>query len=354
MQTFRDLDRHLGLVPQELLLQLTTIERAKGRQELYRRQSPQVLEALLRVARVQSVEASNAIENITAPAARIKELVEEKTAPQNRSEAEIAGYRAVLDLIQMSAADIPFKPSVVEQLHRDLHQFLGETGSAGRWKRLDNVVEEELADGTKRIRFRPVSASATPEAMEELHRLFNTATAGGRFHHLLLTGAYALDFLVIHPFTDGNGRMSRLLTLLLLCQGGYEVGRFVSIEKLMEESKDGYYEALGASTAGWHEGEHNLLPWLSYFLGVITRASVLFEERVGAVARGKGAKADAIKTFIRMRASDRFTVADVRAAVPTAGDHYIRQILRELKNEGVLDQPTRGPNASWRRMHQAF
>jgi Fic family protein len=353
MQSFRDLDRHLGMIPQALLRQLTEVENAKGQQEAYRRQFPQALEALIEVARVQSVEASNAIENITAPPQRIKELVAEKTTPKNRSEAEIAGYRTVLELIHSSADAIPFRSTVVEQLHRDLYQFTGSR-NAGSWKKVDNTVEEELPDGTRRIRFQPVQAWATPEAMEELHRRFNEAVDKDTYHRLLLTGAYTLDFLVIHPFSDGNGRMSRLLTLLLLYQGGYEVGRFISLEKLINDTKETYYDALGASTTGWHEGTHDLQPWLSYFLGIVKRAYDLFGERVGVLTTGKGAKADAVRHFVRSRISDTFKFDELRKAVPGASDVYLRENLRRMRDQGVLRQEGRGQNAIWRRLTTNF
>jgi Fic family protein len=351
MQSFRNLGRHLDLTPAPLVRQLTAIDIVKGRQEIYR-QHPKALQALVDVARVQSVEASNAIENITAPSKRIRELVEDKTTPRNRSEAEIAGYRSALDLIHSSAEDIPFTPNVLLQLHRDLYRFTGV--QAGRWKGLDNEVEEELPDGTTRLRFKPVSALETPGAVEELHERLREAWELGTYHRLLLIGAYILDFTVIHPFNDGNGRMSRLLTLLMLYHGGYEVGRFVSLEKLINETRDGYYDALAASTAGWHEGEHDLVPWLSYSLGIIVAGYAQFEERAGLVAGGRGAKARAIESFVRARTTTTLRVEDVRQAVPGVSDVYIREVLRKLRDRGVLRQKGKGPLAKWERLHTNF
>ena len=352
MKTFRALERHLGLVPAALLRQVSEIDVARGREEVYRRQNPEALRTLVAVARIQSVEASNAIENVVAPPKRIRELVEEKTTPRNLSEAEIAGYRGVLDLIHSSAAHVPFRPSVVEQLHRDLYQFTAVP--AGRWKALDSTVTEERPGGEVVARFTPVNALETPAAMDELHERLLDAWESSSYHRLLLTGAYVLDFLVIHPFADGNGRMARLLTLLLLYQAGYEVGRFVSLERLIEQTRETYYEALAASTAGWHDGEHSLQPWLSYFLGVLVRAYADFEERVGAVAGGRGAKAEAIRSFVRSRATARLTVEDVRRAVPAASDVYIREVLRKLRDQGALRQIGRGPRASWERVNTDF
>jgi Fic family protein len=348
MQSFRRLDRHLGLVPAALLRQLSEIDVAHGRQDAFRRQHPRALTTLTEIARIQSVEASNAIEDVTAPPRRLRALVEQKTTPRNRSEAEIAGYRAVLDLIHSSALDLPFRPTVVEQLHRDLYQFTGIR--AGRWKPVDNRVTEERPDGTVVLRFQPVGALETPAAMEELHERFLTARAADAYHQLLLAGAYVLDFLVIHPFLDGNGRMARLLALLLLYQSGYDVGRFVSVEKLIETTRETYYEALAASTAGWHEGEHDLEPWLSYFLGVLAVAYRDFEARAGAVTGGRGAKAAAIRDFVRSRATATVTVDEIRRAVPSASDVYIREVLRKLRDEGALRQVGRGPRARWERL----
>jgi Fic family protein len=248
MHTFRVLDQEIGLVPAAVARTLGAIDTARGREDAFRMQRPQVLDALVVVARIQSAEASNAIEHIVAPRKRIEALVEQKTSPRNRSEAEIAGYRAVLDLIHEQADDIRFRPSVVEQLHRDLYQYTAVP--AGRWKTTENAIEEELPDGTTHVRFETVSAAATPAAMDELHAAFLREREAGEHHPLLLVGCYVFDFLAIHPFRDGNGRMARLLTLLLLYQSGYGVGRFISLERLINEARDGYYDALQASGIG--------------------------------------------------------------------------------------------------------
>lgn len=346
--TLRDLDRRFSLTPAAIGRQLSHIDVARGRQEAFRLQNPTVLDTLIAIARVQSVESSNAIENVTAPHKRILELVAEKTTPRNRSEAEIAGYRAVLDLIHASAQDIPFRPPIVEQLHRDLYQFTGIR--AGRWKNTDNEIAEEHPDGSRTLRFEPLGALETPEAMRELHELFGRARDASHYHDLILVGSYALDFLCIHPFSDGNGRMSRLLTLLLLYQADYEVGRFISLEKLIEDTKESYYDALHASSQGWHQGVHDPWPWLSYFLGTIVAAYRDFEARASALTGGRGSKQRAIEEFVRSTISDEFDVDDVRRAVPGASDVYIREQLRALKKRGVLDQRGRGSNAVWVRL----
>jgi len=330
MRTFRRLSDHFDLIPAAINRQLSEIDIARGRQEAFALQHPAALESLTQAALIQSVEASNAIENITAPRRRIEELVAERTTPRDRSEAVIAGYRAVLGTIHASAPAILFTANVVRQLHRDLYQYAAQPG--GDWKGSDNLVTEELPDGTVAVRFTPVSAFATPSAMEELHRRFGEAWAANDHHRLLLAAAYTLDFLVTHPFSDGNGRMSRLLSLLLLYKGGYEVGRFVSLERLIEQSKETYYDALGRSTA------------------ILAAAYREFEPRAQAVTAGRGSKAELVKAFVRSNVSDSFTFADVKRAAPGVSDEYIRQVLRELRDEGVVEVRGAGRGAAWCRV----
>lgn len=339
------------MIPASMARALAGIERARGREEAFREQHPEALKTLTEVARIQSTEASNAIERITAPRKRIEELLADKTTPANRSEEEIAGYRAVLDTIHASAPHIPFKPSVVEQLHRDLYQFT--SSPAGRWKTVENEIEEEQIDGTRVTRFRTVSPAETPAAMEELHELLAREQASGLHHPLLLIGCYVFDFLAIHPFRDGNGRMGRLLTLLTLYQANYEVGRFISLERLVNESKETYYDALQAAGHGWHEGEHDIKPWLNYFLGVMNAAYGEFESRVGAVS-GKGAKRDAIRQFIRASLTDEFTVADLRRATGGISQSYLSKSLAKLRDEGVIEPIGAGRGARWKRLRTDF
>lgn len=347
MHTFRDLDKHFGLIPAHTAQLLSTIDVARGRQEAFRRQNPTVLKALIEVARIQSVDASNSIENITAPPKRIAALVQVKTMPANRSEDEIAGYRQVLDMIHASAADIPFKRTVVQQFHRDLYTY--SSASGGEFKIGPNEVKEFLPDGTEIVRFEPLSPFETPAAMDELHERFEVAWLADEHHRLLLIAAYVFDFLMIHPFQDGNGRMSRLLTLLLLYHAGYEVGRFISLEKLINDSRETYYEALGRSTSGWRTGTHDLWPWTNYFLGTLAAAYKDFEARAG-MFEGRGQKAELVKQFIRSSLSDTFTISDVRQAAPGVSDVYIGKILRELRDDGVLRSSGSGRGARWTRM----
>ncbi|MFZ1927458.1 MAG: Fic family protein [Solirubrobacteraceae bacterium] len=348
MSSFLDLSRHFGGIPPATVASLTTIAEARGRAELYRQQNPSGLGTLRQLALIQSTEASNAIENIHAPLARIEALVAEKTKPMNRSEQEIAGYRDVLVTIHANGPSIPFEPRYVEQLHGYLYKYVG-TRDAGHWKGLDNEVEEKLPDGTRVVRFKPVSAVLTPLAMQGLHDEFRRALDAGVYEPLLLCAAYILDFTVIHPFRDGNGRMSRLITLWLLYIVGHDVGRYISLEKLIDASKETYYEALGQSTLGWHDSEHDLRPWTNYFLGILIAAYGEFEGRTGALG-GRGSKKALITTFIDSLMVAEFTIADVRQAAPGVSDGYINKLLGELKKAGKIEPLGTGRGARWRRL----
>jgi Fic family protein len=351
VHSFRDLDRHLGLVPAAIARTLGAIDTHRGRQEAYREQNPTLLRTLTEVARIQSTEASNAIEDIKAPRRRIEALVAERTTPANRPEEEIAGYRYVLDTVHSSAEHIPFRRTVVEQFHRDLYRFTPVR--AGRFKIGSNQVTETHPDGRVVVRFDPTGPAETPLAMDELHERFERAWVAEQDHRLLLVGAYVFDFLMIHPFQDGNGRMSRLLALLLLYHAGYEVGRFVSLEKLIGDTRETYYSSLQASTQGWHDGEHDLGPWLSYFLGILVAAYQHFEDRVGTVGT-HGAKAELVRSYVRSSVKDVFTFDDVRRAAPGVSDVYIGVVLRDLRDAGVLRSESTGRGARWHRLRTSF
>jgi Fic family protein len=326
-----------------LLTTIRLIGEHKGRQDLYSRTAPAVLETLLQGARIQSVESSNRIEGITAPPPRLRALVDENTEPRNRSEAEIASYCDVLDSINASAANMKFTPGLVLQLHRDLCRFAPDPG--GRWKNADNVIEEQTADGQRRVRFTPVPAFQTPEAMEALHTGLSQARGSGEMDSLILMAAYCLDFLCINPFLDGNGRMPRLLMLVLLFRDDYEVGRYVSLERLIEETRDTYYAALEASSAGWHDGDHDLLPWVEYLMGVVLAAYRELDERVGAVAGVRGAKREMVIDCIECL-PDEFSIGDIERVCPSISRPTINRALRDLRRDGRL-QGTRGRDARW-------
>jgi len=333
---------------QNLLATVRQIGEHKGKQKLYAEQAPQVLETLRRAALIQSTDASNRIEGVTAEFSRVQALVERSVKPANRSEQEIAGYRDVLETIHINHEGMEFAPGLLLQLHRDLYQFVPSEG--GVWKPTDNLITEIGPDGAEVVRFTPVPAFKTPEVMDELHREFDRYRQAGSIDPLLLIPAYVLDFLCVHPFQDGNGRMARLLSLLLLYQAGYEVGRYVSLEGIIEETDESYYETLLESSQGWHEDEHSLLPWWNYFLGVVLAAYRRFEDRVGAVTKKKGAKGQMVVDAIR-RLPQQFQIADVRRASIGVSRPTINRTLGRLREEGRIRVVKMGRNATWEKIH---
>lgn len=334
-------------IPQNLLRTIRVLGEFKGKEEVYKQQSPQVLETLRQAAVIQSTESSNRIEGVTAPHERIVQIVQKRAKPRDRSEQEIAGYRDVLNTIHANHAGMKFSVNLVLQLHRDLLKFTTERG--GRWKTAQNEIEEVGADGKKLIRFVPVPPYLTEESMRGLHERFSELWESHEFEPLLLIPAYILDFLCIHPFRDGNGRMARLLSLLLLYQAGYEVGRFMSLEMMVEETREGYYDSLYASSQKWHEGHHSLLSWWEYFLGVMLLGAYReFEQRAGTLTTARGAKTQMVFDAVD-RISGDFKVTDVQKICPGVGLDLIRLRLGELKKAGKLECSGRGPGAVWRK-----
>jgi Fic family protein len=334
-------------IPQRVLRSVRQIGEHRGREALHERQTPQVLETLRRAAIIQSTESSNRIEGVTAPRPRIEALVAERTAPRNRSEQEIAGYRDVLNTIHANHAEMRPRPNLLLQLHRDLYRFTGVEG--GQCKPVDNEITETLPDGTQRVRFVPVPAWRTPEAMNALHASLTSTWDTGEVDRLVLVAAYVLDFLCIHPFLDGDGRMGRLMTLLLLYRAGYGVGRYVSLERVVEESRESYYETLNASSQGWHEGEHDLLPWLEYFLGVVLAAYADFERRAGQLGAPRGAKTELVLEAVRVL-PDAFRLKEVEDRAPGVTRDMVRVVLNRLRGEGRLRCEGRGRAARWRKV----
>lgn len=333
-------------INQNLLRTVRILGEFKGRASLYEQQIPQALETLRQAAIIQSTESSNRIEGVTAPLKRIQELILEKTTPQNRSEQEIAGYRDVLNTIHANHKEMPFSANLVLQLHRDLYKYVG--GQGGRWKTTKNEITEIQPDGTRVVRFQPVSAFETPEFMNRLHIRFSEVWNQGEVERLLLIPAYVLDFLCIHPFLDGNGRMARLISLLLLYQADFEVGRYVSLEKIVEVSKESYYETLYRSSQDWHEGRHSLLPWTEYFLGVLVAAYEDFERRVGMLTTARGAKTEMVLEAVR-HLPDGFRIVDVERLCPNVTREMIRVVLGKLKKDGSVWSEGAGTAAVWRK-----
>jgi Fic family protein len=238
--------------------------------------------------------------------------------------------------------------NLVLQLHRDLFRFV--PGGGGRWKPTDNQITETAADGTVRVRFTPVPAHAVPDAMAQLSDRFGGALAAGVIEPLLLIPAYVLDFLCIHPFADGNGRMARLVTLLLLYKSGYDVGRYISLEAQVENTKESYYGSLLASSQNWHDGTHTLVPWWEYFLGVVLLMAYReFERRVGETTARRGAKRDMIVDAVR-RLPARFRYADLERMLPAVSRPTINRALRELRLAGAIRCAKAGRDATWEKV----
>ena len=264
--------------------------------------------------------------------------------PRDRSEQEIAGYRDALALIHESADHMPFTENVVQQLHQMLYRYHPSTG--GRWKSTQNDIVERAVDGTiLRIRFRPVSPVATPGAIGQLTERWAAAVDHQR-EPLVTIPLAILDFLCIHPFADGNGRTARLLTLLLLYRAGYSVGRYISLERVIEDSRDTYYDALERSSKGWHDGQHDPFPWMEYFWGTLLRAYDEFRERAEAVLDGRGSKTALVEAAVARRTAP-FAISEIEADCPGVSRDMIRHVLRGLRDQGVLRAEGRGRGARW-------
>ncbi len=321
-----------ALLTPEIVPLLTKIHEFKGEQTLFIEAHADELEHLLEVARIQSTEASNRIEGIYTSDERLKLIALDKTMPKTRNEFEIAGYRDVLNTIHNSYEHIPVKPSIVLQLHRDLYKFsAGENG--GKYKSNDNVIKEEDSEGNQKVRFIPVPAWETSEMMERLCVAFDEILMDEVADPLLIIPMFILDFLCIHPFNDGNGRMSRLLTLLLLYRSGYIVGKYISIERLIEISKDTYYEALQESSRLWHEEENNYEPFVRYMLGVIVNAYRDFSSRVKLLTTSDLSKPERVREVVKDTLGT-ITKAEIAKKCPDISQITIQRALADLVASG--------------------
>ena len=331
-----DYDRMLAslLVP-EVLSALADVHEHRGREQLYVTMAPDVLDSLVESARIQSTGASNRIENISTSDKRLRELVTAGAKPHTRDEREIVGYRYVLDEIHVLHDDIPVMPNVILQLHRALYRFT-EAGFAGRWKDSDNVIVEQGESGEMVVRFRPTSAVATPHAMERICDEYARQIGTGRHDPLLVSLVFAFDFVSIHPFNDGNGRMSRLLILLLLYRNGYLVGKYVSIEREIERTRQTYYEALAASSVGWKDATSDYTPFVTYMLGVLIACYGELDERVARLSSGKSNE-DILRAYFDglMGAATKYEIMD---ANPSMSQRTIERILQRLQAEGAIEK----------------
>lgn len=334
MRTFNYCTEYKKLLSPEIVSYLAQIHEMKGQQNLLIEAHKDALSELLEIARIQSTEASNRIEGIITTDDRLKKIVLDKTTPQNRSEREIAGYRDVLNTIHENYDYIPIRPGMILQLHRDLFKF-SNSSTGGTFKESDNVIAEELPDGTRRVRFQPVPAWKTPDAMETLCNAFQEALTNPELDPLLIIPMFILDFLCIHPFSDGNGRMSRLLTLLLLYRAGYVVGKYVSIEKLIADTKDTYYEILQDSSTGWHEGDNDYLPFVRYMLGMVIAAYREFISRVDILITKGLSKSERVREIIRTTIG-KITRAQIMDQCPDISQKTVERTLKELLDKGEI------------------
>lgn len=343
--TLRQFSAKPPAVPMGTTWYLTDLAEARGKQELFTRQSPQRLKALREHAMIESAISSNRIEGVQIEPARAKTVVLGNPALRDRNEEEVAGYRDALRLIHESSAELPVSQTTIRKLHR---LSRGEIWDAGKYKRKDVDIMETYPDGRSRIRFKCISAIQTPAAMKELVSLWRDAARGDRLHPLLALAAFNLDFLCIHPFRDGNGRVSRLLLLLQCYHLGFEVGRYISLERIIEQHKERYYETLEQSSKGWHEEKHNPWPCINYVLYILKTAYKEFEERVGQMKSPRGEKTALVEQAIA-GVSGSFTLADLERACPGVSRDMVRRVLRNRANEGKVECLGRGPGARWRR-----
>jgi len=334
MKSFDYIDTPKALLTPDIVAMLIGIHEYKGKQGLYIDAHADVLTNLMEIAKIQSTGASNRIEGIHTTDKRLEEIVRYNKTPRNRDEQEIAGYRDVLTTIHESFDYIHPRPNVIMQLHKQLYSF-AQSSAGGAYKNTDNYITETDTDGNEKIRFNPTPAYLTSDAMERLCTAFNTALEKNKHDALLLIPMFIFDFLCIHPFNDGNGRMSRLLTLLLFYRAGYIVGKYISLEKLIENSKDTYYEALLDSSGGWHNNDSDYAPFIRYYLGILQKAYAEFDERVEFLSLRGLSKSERIKVVID-RKLGKITKREILEACPDISKVTVERTLTALVNDGYL------------------
>lgn len=329
----------------EIMNLVSAIHEYKGKQELFIEAKPVVLEAMLEIAKIQSTGASNRIEGIFTSDERLDALVKSKAEPRNRSEREIAGYREVLSLIHESYDYMVPSTNVILQLHRDLYHF-NPSSAGGKFKNSDNVIAETDASGQSRIRFQPLSAFETPEAVDRLTSTFVEAVNAEKYDPLLLISMFVLDFLCIHPFNDGNGRMSRLLTLLLLYRSGYIVSKYISIEMIIEKTKETYYEVLQDSSTNWYEGKNAYLPFIKYYLEVILSAYKEFSSRVELIQNRSLTKPERIRVLFD-NTLQKLSKRMILEKCPDISMSTVEVTLGALLKEGYIIKTGAGKNTAY-------
>jgi len=345
MMTFRQFASKPESIPAATSWYLADLGEARGKQDLFTKQSPQKLKVLRENAMIESAVSSNRIEGVTVDQARIKTVVFGKSLLRDRDEEEVRGYRDALKLIHEQGRRL----SVTEKTILNLHRLCrGNIWDAGKYKEKDGDIIERYADGRERVRFKTVGAATTPTFMNDLIDLWNRSLLEKWVHPLIALAAFNLDFLCIHPFRDGNGRVSRLVLLLQCYHLGYEVGRYISLERLIEQNKERYYETLEQSSEDWHEGKHDPWPYVNFLLYTLKTACQEFEDRVGKMKSPRGAKTELVESAIKSF-SGEFALVDLERACPGVSRDMVRKVLRSLQKMKKIECLGRGPGASWRK-----
>ncbi|MBA4389403.1 MAG: Fic family protein [Syntrophus sp. (in: bacteria)] len=345
MMTLRRFLFGLDVIPATTSWYLADISEAKGRQELFTRQSPQRLKTLKEHALVESAVSSNRIEGIEVDNKRIGTIIFGNTLLHDRSEEEVRGYREALNLIHEKSSQLPIREEVLKELHRITR---GEIWDAGKYKEKDGDIIEKQQNGTSSVRFKTVSAARTPDCTRELIVLLHSILDERKVHPIIALAAFNLDFLCIHPFRDGNGRVSRLLMLLQCYHQGIEVGRYISLERLIEQNKERYYETLKLSSEGWHEGSHDPWHYINFICYILKSAYREFEERLGRLPQPKGEKTALVHGAINGFPSS-FSVAEIQRKCPGVGIDMIRRVLKDMQSEDIVECIIRGRDAKWQK-----
>lgn len=343
MRNYDYKEKPKALLTPEIVSLIAKIYEHKGRQDLFIEANADELETLLEVAKIQSTGASNRIEGIFTTDQRLEQLVQKKVEPRNRSEQEIAGYREVLQTIHENYEFVLPTPNIILQLHRDLYSF---STDGGHFKNQDNQITEIDSEGQQKVRFQPVSAYETKESIRLLSENFLEAMAKNEFDPLILISMFILDFLSIHPFNDGNGRMSRLLTLLLYYRHGFIVGKYVSLEMLIEKSKVTYYEALQASSMNWHEEENDYQPFVKYYLGILLKAYDEFENRVEHLRYRHLSKPERVRALIE-RTVGKITKKEIMQQAPDISKITVERALIDLQRGGFIQKVGQGRSSAY-------
>ncbi len=346
MKTFQKSEKKIENIPTTTSWYLADLGEARGKQELFTKQSPQKLKVLREHALIESAVSSNRIEGVTVDQKRVGTVVFGKRHLKDRSEEEVRCYRTALDWIHRKDGKIPISEKTILKLHQ---MSRGEIWDAGKYKEKHVDIIEKLAGGREHVRFKTVEASKTPAFMRELIESWQDSLKEKRVHPLIALGAFNLDFLCIHPFRDGNGRVSRLILLLQCYSLSYDVGHYISLERLIEQNKERYYETLEQSSQGWHEGKHDPWPYINYLLYILKIAYQEFESRVGQMKSPRGAKTELVESAIASFEKE-FAISDLEKACPGVSRDMIRIVMNRLRKQGRLKILGRGRDARWAKL----